>query len=694
MKTPLGPLALLAALSLLAQGAGAGPKPVEFDFVAPDNPSVGNPYARELWAEVTTPSGLRLQLPAYYADGGLFAVRARPDEAGAYRFGGVSETTLGIKKTGLIVSLVTPAEFQNTARTRLPSILINPKDPRQFMRSDGLPYVPVGANLAWRPDGKPDTVGYYQQAFPAFARANLNWMRIWMAHWDGLNLDWLPPGMGPSPKPGFMSEDVAQSWDRILAAAEDNGVYVQVVLQHHGQVTTVNDSNWAGNPWNAANPGGFLKSPEDFFTDANAQVITLLKYRYIVARWGWSPAVVAWELFNEVHWSDAFRHGREADVARWHSSMATSLRLIDVYGHLVTTSTENLRSPIYEKMDYYQPHLYAANLVAAARTFVPPLASLDRPAFYGEEGDDHQPVSDEVKKAGLNLIPPVWASIMGQGTMAAQPWNGWQILEQGRLNELGAVFRFVAVTRMAQQPGLQPFTAVVDCAEKAPLRIAAGEFWQRRDPADIDYPLDGSEPLGAADVPATLVGSDSGRADGFADHVTYRLDVPAATTVRVLVDSTAAGGGGLEAELDGAGVASHQWAAGAGAPSPAEVDFKLPAGKHTLLLHNPGPDWIGIPAVEIGIRVPALALVGRRNDHYIAAWIWHRTNLYALEPTAPVSGTVLLGDVPAGTWKVTWWDTEKGVPGEPKVVSHPGGTLRLQTPPILRHAAVALARAP
>ena len=214
-NTPLH-VALLCSLLLVAS---ARAKPIEFDFVAPENPSVRNPYARELWAEVVTPSGQKLVLPAYYADGGLFAVRARPEEVGTYHFGSVSESTLGLDRTDLVVSLVTPADVETKARTRLPAILIDPKEPRQLIRSDGLPFIPVGANLAWAPDGSPDTVGYYQKAFPAFSKANLNWMRIWMAHWDGLNLDWLPPGMGPSPKPGSLSEDVAHNWDSIIALA-------------------------------------------------------------------------------------------------------------------------------------------------------------------------------------------------------------------------------------------------------------------------------------------------------------------------------------------------------------------------------------------------------------------------------------------------------------------------------------------
>jgi Cellulase (glycosyl hydrolase family 5) len=677
---------------LLAHAAAAGPKPIEFDFLVPDNPATTNQYSRELWAEVVTPGGQKLTLPAYYADAGLYAVRARPDEIGAYRFGAVSETTLGIRKTDVVVSLVSPATVQNTARTRLPSILIDPKNPRRLARTDGLPYLPVGANLAWAPDGVTDRVGYYEKAFPAFAKANLNWMRIWMAHWDGLNLDWLPAYMGPSPKAGVMSAEVAENWDRILAAAEENGVYVQLVLQHHGQYTTASDSNWAENPWNAANPGGFLASPEDFFTDPNARIITLIKYRYIVARWGWSPAIVAWELFNEVHWTDAMRHGREAEVARWHSDVASYIRSVDVYGHLITTSTESLRSPIYDKMDYCQPHLYAANMIAAARTFETAPTALTKPVFYGEEGDDHQPVTDDVKKAGLNLIPTVWASIMGQGAMAAQPWNGWLIMDQNRLDELGAVFRFLAISRVAMQGDLEPFSCVVECKERFPMRIIAGQFWQRRPAPDFDYPVDGTEPLDAADVPATLVGSAASRADGYPGRATYHLTLAHTGLMAAHVYSVAEAGGGLDVSVDDKIVASHVWAAGKGAPGNPNLEFAVPAGKHTLVLSNPGPDWIGVSAVDMGIDISALSLIGRRNDHFIEAWIWNKPNLYLLTPYPAVTGTVDFDNVPAGTWKVTWWNTQKGVPAETKVVVHPGGTLRLETPPIVRHAAVVLTR--
>lgn len=689
-----GPARLLATLlgALAAALAAPAAGPVEFQFVAPVSDL--NPYSRELWAKVTPPSGRVLTLPAFYADMGLFGVRARPDEMGAYRFGPVSETSLGERRTDLVVSLVSPAQVVVSSRTRLPSVQRNPAQPRMFLRSDGRPYLPAGCNLAWAPDGSPDTVTYYESAFPAFAHANLNWMRIWMASWDGLNLDWLPAGMGKSPRPGSLSEDVALRWDRIIGLAGDNGVYVQMVLQHHGQYNTHNDSNWAGNPWNAANPGGFLKSPVDFFTDRNARLITLLKYRYIVARWGWSPAVLAWELFNEVHWTDAMREGREADVARWHSEMADYIRSVDAYGHLITTSTENLGSPVYAKMDYYQPHLHAANMIAGARTFSPGYRALGKPAFYGEEGGEHQGLPPGAAKMGLDLVPPVWASVMGQGDMAAQPWSGWDVLSEGRADEVGAVYRFLALSGAAAHRDLEPFSAVVECAQSVPLAIRAGEYWQRRAPLEAQWPLDGTEPVQAADVAATLVGSAAGVADGFPDRATYHVDLPGGTTMRVRVGSVGKPGGSLRVSVDGNEVASHRWEAAEGDPKPDSLEFPVAAGRHTVLLQGTGPEWVGITAIDTGLREPVLGLIGRRGARFIEAWVWNRENLYEPSPSPAVAGTAVIPDVPAGAWKVTWWDAPRGVPGEPAVVSHPGGALRLPTPPISRYAAVSLALKP
>lgn len=681
----LAHLVLFLGLALPATAA-----PLTFEFVPPDAPEIRNPFARELWGEVITPSGRALHLPAYYAGDRVFAVRARRDEVGTYRLARVLETTRGQPPAEVDASPRTATELSNPSRARLPAIGVDPLEPTLFARADGKRFIPVGANLAW---ARGDTVPYYRDAFAAFARANLNWMRVWMAHWGSLNLDWLPEA-GASPRPGGIAPSIAENWDRVLEFAEQHGVYVQLVLQHHGQFSTTVNPNWDENPWNAANPGGFLRSPADFFTDPNARLLTALKYRYVVARYGWSPAIFAWELFNEVHWVDALKIDHdEAAVARWHDDMADYLRSIDAYGHLVTTSTEDLRSPIYARMDFLQPHLYPADLVQAVRGFAPApdAPAPPRPIFYGEYGDDHLAAPPEVKRAGTALVPPVWASVMANGLLPAQPWEGWQLLEQRRLHELGAVHRFLVLSGLAREKALEPFSPRVECAVRTPFAVPAVQVWQRRPEPEITLPADGREPLELSEFPATLVGAAGHRAEDFPSRALVHVDFPRETSAQVRVTEIAPEGGGLRFVLGKTVVAEKQWSAG----ERGVLEVRLPAGPQTLVIENPAEiGWVRIDGLRFPeIDQPVLAALGRRNDRVIAAWVRHRDNLFAVDPSRPVSGEIVFDDIPAGHWRVTWWDTLKGEPGDSKHVRHPGGTLRVTTPEILRHAAIVLVRA-
>lgn len=684
----------LTVVAMMGAVVCAASGPVTFEFKPPSLPGVRNPYARELWAEVTTPSGRTLVLPAYYSGHDSFIVHARPDEIGGYRFGRVAESTAGRKREDLTVELLTLGLFENTHKLRLPAVGRDPDHPGGFRRADGHAFYPAGANLAWSNHGPP--AAFYQQAIPAFARANLNWMRIWMAHWDGLNLDWLPADMGASPPPGGIDGRVAENWDHIIGAAQANGVYVQMVLQHHGQYSTTVNSNWADNPWNAANPGGFLTSPVEFFTSPDALLITRLKYRYIVARWGWSTAIMAWEFFNEVHWTDAMRQGHEADVARWHAVMADYVRSIDAYGHLLTTSTEDLSSPIYAKMDYYQPHLYAANLLAATRRFEAPAGGLDRPVFYGEVGDDHQLVSAAVKDAGLTLLPPVWASVMGEGSFPAMPWEGWKLLDQHRLGELGAVVRLVVLNHLPRHADLKPFSPVVECARQVPLTVPASQAWQRRrHPLDLTLPTDGREAIDLAEVPGILAAPPKEPGPAFPDHVTYHLVFPHPAVVKVTAGAVGEPGADLQVTVDGRLVAEKAWSQGRNPEAGTdELTFAVEGGEHVLVLANTkGPGWVAVPSIDLGLPVSAIAAVGRRNDRLVALWLWRRDQLYALEPGPAAAGKVRLDALPAGAWEVTWWNTTQGAPAGPAVqVHHPGGQLLLDTPPITRQTAVILRR--
>jgi hypothetical protein len=685
---------LLVLLVALCGPAGLqAARPVEFRFSVPEA-GISNPFARQIQAEVILPSGRRIALPAFVDGLGAFAVRARPVEAGTYALGAVSEALPGGKLVNL-TALPLGDDHQMVSVSdveRLPAVRVNPKDPHQFIRSDGVPYLPIGANVAWPPDGQAAD-RYYPAALAKFAAARLTWMRVWMAHWSGLNLDWLPVGAGFSPKPPALDLDVAQRWDRIVESADDDGVYLQMVLQYHGQYTTYNDSNWAQNPWNAANPDGWLTNPADFFTDAKARLITMLKYRYIVARWGWSPAVFAWELFNEVHWTNAMREGHEDAVAKWHDDMAGVIRTCDIYHHLITTSTENLRSPVYAKLDFYQPHLYPSNPLAAARTFDPDASQLDKPVFYGESGDDHADIPAAETASGSTLAPAAWAALMGESQLPAQPWEGALMLDKDRAGALGVIHLFWAASEMARHPGLKPFSPPVYTLDHAPLVVRPGVQWLARPPADFTMPLDGSIPLEVGNWSGIYAGSGAGSAKGIPTRSTLHFDLPDHTTMHASIVGMGGGASaGLNFILDGQVVATGSWtkADGLSAQHPADVEFPVVAGHHTLVIANTGAGgWVGLGSLDFGVDAPSLSAIGLRSANLIVAWLFHRGQVFS-ETGGAATGILELPDVPAGKWSLTWYDPDTGEPVATQPVEHFGGMLKLPTPTFAHDAALVL----
>lgn len=681
-------------LLILTAGFATAVEPVQFVFRLP--PDSENPFARDLWADVLTPSQKILHLPVFVFGNGLFAVRARPSEAGDYRLSTVTERD-GNRSTPLPVTAQGQVRQTVKQPAPLPQVMGYRGSPSRFLFGNHTPFTPIGANVPW---ATADRVKFHLRAIADFNAQGLNWMRIWMSHWGGLNLDWLPADLGPAPPRGRLDLRVADDWDKIVAAAEDQGVYLQIVLQHHGQYSTTVNSNWKEHPWNKANRGGFLAKPDEFFTSTEALGLTALKYRYIVARWGYSPAVLAWELFNEVHWTDPINLGHDdATVAQWHEAMATYLRQVDKYHHLVTTSTENLRSPIYAKIDFYQPHLYAANQLAGVREFAFEPRKLDRPIFYGEFGDDHMELSTAQKESGVAIVPPVWASLMGEGRYPAQPWLGEQLIQRGRLGELGAVARFLKATRLCEREDLTPFSPAMECGTQVPLNLAAGQVWQRRPAPEIAVPLDGRETLELARIPRNFVGSTSDLQQGFPDRATFHFDAAQEITLRPRFTGVGAKGSAVRLSLDGQVALEKTWAASADdAPTPrnpAILSLTVPAGKHTVVVENPGgSDWFELAGIETSQRIPVLAAVGKRGGDFLALWVWHREGVYALKPPAAVGGSLLIEDVPAGSWQVAWWDALKGVPLAPQKIEHSGGRLKLVTPAIDRHAAVVLTRVP
>jgi len=168
------------------------------------------------------------------------------------------------------------------------------RDQYYLRYANGSPYLPIGHNVGWLPNGPSDWKHY----FTSMGAVGENWTRIWMTHfYEGQTLEWSSNHWSGYFKGlGQFSLEMGWKLDRVIELAEENNIGIQLVLQHHGQFSTTVNSNWNENPYNIANAnldGGFLENPEDFFTDNEAIRLTKYKYRYIVARWGYSGAILA-----------------------------------------------------------------------------------------------------------------------------------------------------------------------------------------------------------------------------------------------------------------------------------------------------------------------------------------------------------------------------------------------------------------
>jgi len=331
----------------------------------------------------------------------------------------------------------------------------------------------------------------FDDYFKRCGESGMNWARVWMAPWWlGLEWDHRYPGYE-----GAGRYNLANAWrlDHVLEAGEKNGVYLQLCLTNHGQVTTRIDRQWDFNPYNAVmpqqlwnppdreaagplfkRPGGFLNSPRDWFTDPAARKLVKQRLRYIVARWGYSPKIMAWGLMSEVEFTGGtdFRGDNNWDrgafpmQTEWHQEMARYLRTIDPYRHLVTThfshpcnGTDLWR---LNDLDYVQSNAYSSfrwfgggenevGIVGAPNAMhryfhgyggqLTGLGAYKHPVLIGEWGGYHMHNSMDMLDSELHS--GLWAQAMIPMGGATGFWWWLHVHYRDRYGEFAALSRFM-----------------------------------------------------------------------------------------------------------------------------------------------------------------------------------------------------------------------------------------------------------
>ena len=655
-----------------------------------DNPF--DPDQIALDAEFRTPSGKTERLPGFYRqrfsgafDGPketltpwgppMWQVRYAPRELGDY-----SATFRVRDRSGEVTAgpvsfrcVEDRSERRSEGFARISDA--PPGSPRYFRLDSGRGLFLIGHNVT-------TYAADLDTLFQKMKGGGENYTRYWM--WSaGLGLEWgLPVGR--------YRMNAAYDLDRLLEKADEYDVRLMICFDTHQDFI----GGWARNPYNKAN-GGPCATPMDYFTDEQARRLYRNRLRYIVARWGYSTSVLAWEFGNEMEgWPGAQEH-RDV-IARWHAEMARTLADLDPFDHPITSSLwttegwpELWKLP---EMEFVQSHFYANNRSADMAGAVAAICRQklrDYPAklhLFGEYGILAGQGTAQQDPAGVHLHNGNWAALMsGSASVPVSWWHREYIdgldlyhVYRGLANYMSRedmaahTWRLLddASLRYAEPPKVTSYRDVEfsGTASGWGQRLAEGtRFVVRRDGT-----VDGLDKL-----PSTLQGK--GHPDLQAPFV-FALDCARPIQFKVQVGTVSAGAV-LEFSVDGRPVKSYDLPAGQGLERASrfqqewniwQTDYdryfgiEVPAGAHTVQVANSGRDWMQVASILLEgyatDEAPNLRVLGLASDDRVLAWVQNKShtwfNVRDKRSIPPVPPTVLtVGGLADGAWRVELWDT-------------------------------------
>ena len=599
---------LLSAITPRWYGPATASFPVEF---------AGNPYDSEvndIRVRFTDEKGAVTERLGYYDDGEFKAVLVADHPA---------RWTAVLIRNGQKVQQAN-REGILEVRDSLPHgyIRVDPILKNRFVYDDGTPYVPIGLNQAWA-DGKPEST---IDTIRRMSDAGMTWSRIWSASWEGKN-PWFPSNQD-KPAPGEMWAPALDFWQKEIDEISKTQVAFQFVLHNHGSVSSMVDPNWNDNPWNAAK-GGFLKDPVEFFTDAEAKRRTKMWLRYAVARYGWSPSILAWELFNEVENTNAGRTNQWPVVFAWHDEMAAYIRSLDPYHHLVTTSSAIDHPELFANMDYLQPHTYPASVLAAVMSVKLPE---DKPIFFGEFGPPNG--TDAEQREGVR--DGVFGGIFSRQAGAAQYWYGDRAEKNGVFAELGVASKAISLSGWASHPRARAADVGVKSAQRAPLAFAPGAGWAPSTLETMSLPQDAT-PVNLAKISAYFQSETGGHKD-MAKPIRLRFTSPAAGKVEITFGESSSAGGHITVRVNGAAAFEQDIKAA------TKLEIPIPAGAVQFDITNTGADWVRVEK----ILIPGIGTGGQAGQLFEDKWAMLRVKATA----APVAMTLTGIQLPNGKYDV------------------------------------------
>jgi len=486
----------------------------------------------------------------------------------------------------------------------------------------------IGQNIGWN-GGR---VKGWDEYLTKLHNAGANWVRLWMCRYGtdgGTLLEWKDGTYsGYFQGAGKLSMQIALRMDKYFEIAEQNGINIQLCLQHHGQFSTTANPDWNDNPYRDA-AGGWLKDPAKFFTDAEAIRYTKNKYRYIVARWGHSPSVFAWELFNEVQFTNGWKTGR-GDVVKWHDMMAKYIHSIDPYQHPVTTSSHGIgfehlwRLP---DIDLVQEHYYGGDTVHIFERLASILSRFDKPVIMAEFGlagepegkRQREPMATQLKE-GLEMHNGIWSSFFVKSSGHMWWWDNY-------IDPCDLYGVYTPLAIYAKNENLADYNLVkaqrAITGAKAYLAIPGiSEFWGIT--TQKEFNLDGDYFDGMENLSGWLQGSSQ---EKLKSDPNFYLDMPAGGSLKIHVAEVSRDGNNVIAVLANGEEIYNQKQTNR--TRNYVITAPLAAGTRTVQIKNTGEEWFHISSYEFAPdNVSPLDSIGLASNKLAYIWVYDVNSQY------------------------------------------------------------------
>jgi hypothetical protein len=399
-----------------------------------------NPYRGDeirLDLNVVSPGGNHAVVPAYFERGNsgalsVWKARFTPSEAGEY--------------TGVFVLI---NAGQQSASKKL-AFAVSPSKQKGFLHGadawtfrfdDGEAFRGLGENIGWESRSSDDSRYFrglhenprynYEYLLGRLATNGGNFFRTWMCPWN-LPLEWkkISNSNRYTDDDGYFNASAIQRMDQLVELAGSLNLYMMLTLDNS---VDFQGRSWQRSSYNRAN-GGPAASTQEFFTDPRAKSQYKDRLRYLVARWGYSPHIAAWEFFNEI---DNLMYGiqpRISDeiITAWHREMSDYLKSIDPYHHLVTTSISHRDVAGLDSIpsiDFNQKHIYGHNGRSQIALFPETLYRYSRQARkpyvigeYGVEWDWNKNFDDFADKMDGDFKEGLWLGLFSPTPILPMSW--------------------------------------------------------------------------------------------------------------------------------------------------------------------------------------------------------------------------------------------------------------------------------